>query len=188
MGARGVAEAGDAYPDQRGPGGAGSRVLPRQGGSHKTRCRRRARQYQSGLDRFRGGLREHAPRLLLLPSMSVRFAAAAALFLLPWGRGLGQQTGVVHGTVHDSLGRPIAGAQVTILGTPLGVVTARDGRYTLGAVPPREVVLSARAPLYRSSLDTVRLGPGDSVPVHFVPHPNPSAINGSIHTLSPLSF
>ena len=118
--------------------------------------------------------------------MSVRLAAAAALFLLPWGRGLGQQTGVVHGTVHDSLGRPIAGAQVTILGTPLGVVTARDGRYTLGAVPPREVVLSARAPLYRSSLDTVRLGPGDSVQVDFVLHSNPSAIIEYIDTLSPV--
>src|SRR2546426_10928608 len=104
MGARGVAEAGDAYPDQRGHAVAGDGVLPRQGGSHQTRCRRRARRYQSGLDRFRGGLREHAPRLLLLPPMSVRLAAAAALFLLPWGRGLGQQTGVVHGTVHDSLG------------------------------------------------------------------------------------
>src|SRR5439155_12904569 len=186
MGARGVAEAGDAYPDQRGHAVAGDGVLPRQGRSHQTRCRRRARRYQSGLDRFRGGLREHAPRLLLLPPMSVRLAAAAALFLLPWGRGLGQQTGVVHGTVHDSLGRPIAGAQVTILGTPLGVVTARDGRYTLGAVPPREVVLSARAPLYRSSLDTVRLGPGDSVQVDFVLHSNPSAIIEYIDTLSPV--
>src|SRR2546427_741488 len=186
MGARGVAEAGDAYPDQRGHAVAGDGVLPRQGGSHQTRCRRRARRYQSGLDRFRGGLREHAPRLLLLPPMSVRLAAAAALFLLPWGRGLGQQTGVVHGTVHDSLGRPIAGAQVTVLGTPLGVVTARDGRYTLGAVPPREVVLSARAPLYRSSLDTVRLGPGDSVQVDFVLHSNPSAIIEYIDTLSPV--
>src|SRR2546427_332753 len=186
MGARGVAEAGAAYPDQRGHAVAGDGVLPRQGGSHQTRCRRRARRYQSGLDRFRGGLREHAPRLLLLPPMSVRLAAAAALFLLPWGRGLGQQTGVVHGTVHDSLGIPIAGAQVTILGTPLGVVTARDGRYTLGAVPPREVVLSARAPLYRSSLDTVRLGPGDSVQVDFVLHSNPSAIIEYIDTLSPV--
>src|SRR6058998_2068546 len=130
MGARGVAEAGDAYPDQRGHAVAGDGVLPRQGGSHQTRCRRRARRYQSGLDRFRGGLREPAPRLLLLPPMSVRLAAAAALFLLPWGRGLGQQTGVVHGTVHDSLGRPIPGAQVTILGTPLGVVTARSEEHT----------------------------------------------------------
>src|SRR3989475_6158590 len=118
--------------------------------------------------------------------MSVRLAAAAALFLLPWGRGLGQQTGVVHGTVHDSLGRPIAGAQVTILGTPLGVVPARAARDTLGAVPPGQVVLSARAPLYRSSLDTVRLGPGDSVQVDFVLHSNPSVIIEYIDTLSPV--
>src|SRR3989441_6172433 len=186
MGARGVAEAGDAYPDQRGHAVAGDGVLPRQGGSHQTRCRRRARRYQSGLDRFRGGLREHAPRLLLLPPMSVRLAAAAALLFLPWGRGLGQQTGVVHGTVRDSLGRPIAGAQVTVLGTPLGAVTARDGRYTVGAVPLREVVLSARAPLYRSSLDTVRLGASDSVQVDFVLHSNPSAIVEYLDSLSPV--
>src|SRR5438477_240627 len=86
----------------------------------------------------------------------------------------------------DQRGHAVAGPQGTILGTPLDVVTARDGRYTLGAVPPREVVLSARAPLYRSSLDTVRLGPGDSVQVDFVLHSNPSAIIEYIDTLSPV--
>jgi outer membrane receptor for ferrienterochelin and colicins len=46
-----------------------------------------------------------------------------------------RQTGRIAGTVTDVAGAPLAGAQVTLVGTRIGALTGIDGRYRLGGVP-----------------------------------------------------
>ena len=46
-----------------------------------------------------------------------------------------QAMGRVTGTVAGDNGRPLAGAQVTLVGTRLGAIAGADGRYTIGNVP-----------------------------------------------------
>ena len=62
----------------------------------------------------------------------------------------------VQGRVTDEGGRPIAGAQVTIEGTTLGILAGDDGSYRLIVREPRSpIVLLARLVGYRPARDTV---------------------------------
>ena len=91
---------------------------------------------------------------------------------------LAPQAGRIRGVVRDAAGRPVAGADVTLLGTPLRAVTDDDGRFVLTHLPPetyhlhvdgslatggrftsvvQEVVVSAAQPAV--TLGTVRLEP-----------------------------
>ena len=52
------------------------------------------------------------------------------------GPALSQQAGTVQGTVTDAQSRqPVAGARVSVDGTPAGVATAADGTFTIRNVP-----------------------------------------------------
>jgi TonB-linked SusC/RagA family outer membrane protein len=47
------------------------------------------------------------------------------------------RTGIVTGTVTDAAtGQPLAGASVSIVGTPLGTITGATGRFSIANVPP----------------------------------------------------
>ena len=49
--------------------------------------------------------------------------------------GTGAGSAVLKGTVRTRGGEPVAGAQVTVIGTTTVVVTANDGTFTLGGLP-----------------------------------------------------
>ena len=70
--------------------------------------------------------------------------AAAVLAQLGAGAvGVGaQQTGTIQGVVIDaSTSSPIAGAQVVIQGTRIGMITNQQGRFVLANVPPGQLTL-----------------------------------------------
>lgn len=77
-----------------------------------------------GLPTWRRLLRALAP-----PALSIGLAAVTAVPLLA-------QTGTVQGRVLDQLNSfPIEGAEITVVGTDIGTVTAEDGSYLLSDVP-----------------------------------------------------
>ena len=60
-----------------------------------------------------------------------------------------QQFGGIRGQVVDSdFGQPIAKAQVTIMGSPFGVITDDQGNYTISGVPPGVYALQVRGSGY----------------------------------------
>jgi iron complex outermembrane recepter protein len=68
----------------------------------------------------------------------VRTLAVVPLLLIPFGAASAQgaaQTGSVAGKVTDDKGAAVAGAQVGIQGTTIGVQTSATGDYVLGRVP-----------------------------------------------------
>ncbi len=62
-----------------------------------------------------------------------RFALGALLLVAAAPRGASAQ-GSVGGRVFADDGRPLAGARVTVAGTPLGTLTSRQGRYLIDDV------------------------------------------------------
>ena len=60
-----------------------------------------------------------------------------------------QQFGGIRGQVVDSdFGQPIAKAQVTIIGSPFGVITDDQGNFTISGVPPGVYTIQTRASSY----------------------------------------
>jgi TonB family protein len=55
-----------------------------------------------------------------------------------------QQHGIVHGTVRDSAGQPITGAEVGIIGTPTRARTADDGMFRFVNAPLGVITIQAR--------------------------------------------
>lgn len=98
------------------------------------------------------------PRLspLLVGSVAAAFAVLIA-------GPLPAQQGVVTGRVTSAQGNPLGGANVTVANTNISAVTSADGSYRLtvpGAVPGRQVSLTARYIGHRPSIVQVTLGPG----------------------------
>jgi len=91
------------------------------------------------------------------------------------GRPLAAQGAPAAGRVLDAIsGRPIAGAVVTVLGTPIRAVTAPDGTFRLTEVPPGVWQVQAAAIGYRPSVRSdVVVAPGRSpdVLLHLEPLP-----------------
>jgi len=69
------------------------------------------------------------------------------------------QTGTVQGRVTEAGGRPIAGAQVTVVGTNLGTTTGDDGRFTL-LVPAGQRTVRALAIGFKVGQVQVTVTPG----------------------------
>ena len=87
--------------------------------------------------------------------------AAALLFAAP-AVALAQQ-GSVTGTVKESsTGRPIEAAQVNVVGTTLGAVTAADGKYTIRGVPTGTQQLRALRVGYQESKVAVSITAGQA--------------------------
>ena len=72
------------------------------------------------------------PRIYVATDSTVVRDVHVAPFLCTDVTPLGHLTGVV---VHDSTRAPVEGAQVLVFGSMCGVITDRDGRFTLPAVP-----------------------------------------------------
>jgi TonB-dependent SusC/RagA subfamily outer membrane receptor len=73
------------------------------------------------------------------PTQVLRLAAAVAIGI--WAAPLGAQggTGVVRGTVRQAgSSAPLAGAQVSIVGSRVGAISGDDGAYVIGAAPAGE--------------------------------------------------
>src|SRR6267143_7094651 len=165
MGARGVGEGG-LHHRQRRLDSPGGRLLPRSGGYFQAGGRVGLRS-RDGLDQYRGGFREHASDLVLLPGDGV---AVRALFIAPLALVTslaGQGTGTVYGTVRDSAGRPIGSGIVVVVGTSAVARISQRGDYRAVNVPAGQRELQTKVIGYGPQSATVSLAPGDSVRLDF---------------------
>lgn len=96
-------------------------------------------------------VRRRLVRAAIASCVATLFAAVA--------RGQGA-TATVTGTVSDSTGSPIAGAEVTALGTTLRTRTGDRGEYALTGVAPGEALLEAKRLGFRP--ETVRVAVVDA--------------------------
>src|SRR5690349_3183048 len=96
--------------------------------------------------------------------------AAAVGLLASLGAGPVQaQQSTIAGQVTDkSSQQPIAGAQVLVAGTSLQAITGRDGRYTIGRVPPGQYRVQARLIGYATGTTSVSIGAGQTASADFV--------------------
>lgn len=97
----------------------------------------------------------------------IRFLPALALLLLP-GLSAAQQAGRITGTVTEAgTSRPLAGAQVAVVGTSQGAVTGADGRYTVTGVQPGTRRLRATAVGRTAQEVTVAVRAGEVATANF---------------------
>lgn len=94
-------------------------------------------------------------------------AAAALLGMVPPTLSA-QSVGTVRGTVLDAGSqRPVAGAQVAVVGTSRAAVTGADGQYSLAGVPAGTVRLRASLLGYGSSEQAVSVADGQTATADF---------------------
>ncbi len=94
---------------------------------------------------------------------------AAALLLALAASARAQQAGTVAGQVRDAgTDRPVAGAQVIVVGTTLGSLTAADGRYAIRGVPARQVTLRVLRLGYAEKAAALTVPAGGTVTHDFV--------------------
>ena len=96
-----------------------------------------------------------------------RWMAATLLALVAVPDGLmGQASGTVSGTAVDvATGRPLSGAQVTLVDTQLGALTDAAGRFQIRDVPTGQYTVRAILIGYRSQDQEVTVGPGSTVTI-----------------------
>src|SRR5437867_4139644 len=101
-------------------------------------------------------------------------------FLAPPGAHA-QEVGKVAGTVTDrATGAPLAGAQVTVVGTRLVVVTDAAGHFSLDAVPAGTVALRARTIGYGSAEQSMSVGTGEAATADFQLQPQAVELEGVV--------
>ena len=89
-----------------------------------------------------------------------------ATLLLPLGVHA-QQTGQVTGTITTTSGQPVAGVQVSVLGTRLGTLTGANGRYSIAAVPVGPRVIQATFLGYTTQEQRVEITGGATATADF---------------------
>jgi iron complex outermembrane receptor protein len=109
-----------------------------------------------------------------------------ALGLALAGRLTAQQTGVVYGSVHDTAGRPITAAVVTVLESRQQSRVNAQGVYRLADVSAGPVILEAIGLGFRRAVDTLQLPAGDSVRVDFVLRIQRIAITPDVFRTTPI--
>lgn len=87
--------------------------------------------------------------------------------LLPTNLLLAQGTGRITGTVTAVDGRPLAGAQVTVVGTQQRATTGPDGRYTIAGVAPGARRLQANLVGHTVGETTVAVAAGAAATANF---------------------
>lgn len=93
--------------------------------------------------------------------------AAAFLLLIGAASAAGQATGTVRGTVSDATtGRPVDGAQVSVVGSDLATLTNAAGQFQLN-VPAGEIEFRARRLGYASMSKRVTLIAGQTSEVNY---------------------
>src|SRR5512132_1085344 len=78
------------------------------------------------------------------------------------------QTGTVSGTVNGGLGEPLAGVQVSLVGTGLGSLTNANGHYTILNVPPAQYRLRSQMIGRRPVEQAITVVAGQTVTQDFV--------------------
>lgn len=101
------------------------------------------------------------PALLSVVSISALIASASAVHAQV-------QRGAIRGTVSDSAGRPIAGAQVRVKNTDIRAMTGPDGRYVLPGVWPGETNVLAQRLGFQLQSTVVGVKQADTVRADFV--------------------
>ena len=94
---------------------------------------------------------------MFLKRLSTRWLMALSvivLFTVP-SVAFGQGTGIVTGTVTDSVGAPLSSARVSVDGTTLAAGSGQAGRYTLAGIRPGTYVVHVRLLGYRAGQQTV---------------------------------
>ena len=82
--------------------------------------------------------------------------------------GTRPETGTVQGRVSDATANAgVAGAQVFVAGTTIGVLTDAEGRYSLAGVPAGEQVVTVRLIGYREASETITVTAGETVTLDF---------------------
>ena len=97
--------------------------------------------------------------------------AGLGVFLI-WGVGVGsaaaQESGSVVGEVlAEETGRPIAGAQITIVGTTMGTLTQANGTYLMVNVPVGPVTVRVQFIGYATQEQSVTVRAGEPTRVDF---------------------
>src|SRR5688500_19454840 len=89
-----------------------------------------------------------------------------------------QPPGIIAGTVVSSVnGEPLPRTQITLGGSPLGIVTDDAGRFTITGVPPGTTAVRARALGYRMVTRQVVVQPGERAEVIISMDPLPPTLN-----------
>ncbi|MBM4194239.1 MAG: hypothetical protein FJ202_07675 [Gemmatimonadetes bacterium] len=106
--------------------------------------------------------------LRLFRRISLSLAAFAALAAPPLASAAAQGGGSIRGKVIDAATQqPVANAQVFVVGTRLGSMTARDGSYSFAGVPAGPQVVRVRAIGFSPIERTVMITNGTAAPLDF---------------------
>ena len=101
-------------------------------------------------------------------ALVVALAVGATLALAPVSLAAqSPATGRVSGTVFAAGRQPVAGAQVTVVGTRLGAVTGPDGTYNIGAVPVGAQSIRAQRIGFQPGTQQVTVVDGGAVTADF---------------------
>ena len=121
---------------------------------------------------------------LLPPKGSVHMAVlGASLFLTVGSVQLAAQNGTVTGSVRDAVSQaPLAGAQISIAGTTLGMLTNNVGRYLLVNVPAGEQTVRVDLIGYGSMELTVTVPEGGAATADFNIRQDAIALEGVVVT------
>ncbi|MDE2982614.1 MAG: TonB-dependent receptor [Gemmatimonadota bacterium] len=121
---------------------------------------------------------------LLPPKGSLHMAVlGAALFFTVGSAQLAAQNGTVTGSVRDAVSQaPLAGAQISIAGTTLGMLTNNVGRYLLVNVPAGEQTVRVDLIGYGSMELTVTVPAGGAATADFNIRQDAIALEGVVVT------
>lgn len=123
-------------------------------------------------------------RWILGPSL-VGLALAAGLAVAA-GSAMAQTTGTIQGTVTDrATGRPISGAEVSVLGTTQSAATDVTGRFVIRGVPAGTHPLRAVAIGYTRLETAVTVAPGQEVTSDFAMSPTTIQLDEVVVTGTP---
>lgn len=96
--------------------------------------------------------------MLLLKRLLAMGLLATALLIASYGIAIAT-LGSISGTIHSTDGKPIAYANVILVGTNRGAMSLADGKFTINAVPPGTYTVKALAtgfePVVRRSFTVV---------------------------------
>ena len=122
----------------------------------------RTPRLEAGKDRLTGYLERGGEVTSLIPAVDTTDRIAAAMLLAERERELRARVARIEGVVTDTLGYPVAGAEVSILGTSFETTADSLGQFVLDGVPPGPQIARARKIGYRVQYFMMRLRAGQS--------------------------
>src|SRR4051794_17184835 len=105
---------------------------------------------------------------LRAPALTTAFVVLIAILIaIPTASTASAQTGTISGTVTGDAGQPLAGAQVSLVGTGLGTATNATGKYSIVNVPPAQYRIRAQMIGHRPVENALTVTPGNTVTQDF---------------------